>query len=55
MNIFWITDRNSLQVRIRVVESPLAVIPIILAVWTEEFTKLFVILEVSRTLEKEEN
>ena len=54
-NIFWITDGNSLQVRIRVVENVLAVILIPITVRTEEFANLFVTLEISRTLENKEN
>ena len=54
-NIFWITDGNSLQVRIRVVENLLAVILIPITVRTEEWANLFVTLKISRTLEKKEN
>ena len=54
-NIFWITDRNSLQVRIRVVENVLAVILIHITVRTEEFANRFVTLKISKTLEKKEN
>ena len=54
-NIFWITDGNSLQVRIRVVENLLAVILITITVQTEDFANLFVTITISRTLEKKEN
>ena len=54
-NIFWITDGNSLQVRIGVVENLLAVILIPITVQAEEFAHLFVTLKISRTLEKKEN
>ena len=53
-NIFWFTDGNSLQVRIRVVEN-LALIFIPITVRTEEFANFFVTLKISRTLEKKEN
>ena len=51
-NIFWTTDGNSLQVRIRVVENQLAVTLIPVTVRTEEVANLFVTLKISRTLEK---
>ena len=54
-NIFWITDGNSFQVRIRVVENLLAVILIPITVRTEEFANLSVTLKISRTLKKKEN
>ena len=53
--IFWIPDGSPLQVRLRVTENLLAIIPILITVQTEEFANLFVTLKISRTLDKREN
>ena len=53
--IFWILAGSPLQVRLRVTENLLAMIPIPITVQTEEFANLFVTLKVSRTLDKREN
>ena len=53
--IFWKPDGSPLQVRLRVTENLLAIIPIPITVRTEEFANLFVTLKISRTLDKREN
>ena len=53
--IFWSPDGSPAQVRLRVTENLLAIIFIHITVQTEEFANLFVILKISRTLDKKEN
>ena len=53
--IFWILEGSTLQVRIRVLENPVAVIPIPITIQTEKFTNLFVIQNISKILDKGEN
>ena len=50
--IFWIPDGNTLHVRIQAIENLLAVILIPKTIQTEEFTNIFVILKISRKLDK---
>ena len=50
--IFWIPDGSPIQVRLWVTENLLAIILILISIQTEEFAKLFVTLEVSRSLDK---
>ena len=54
-SIFWKTDGSQLQVRLRVIESLLAIILTPITVRTEEFANLFVTLKCSKTLDKREN
>ena len=53
--ICWIPDESTLYVRIRLIEKLLAVILIPITIQTEEFANLFVTLEISKKLDKEEN
>ena len=53
--IIWIPYGSPLQVRLRVTENLVAIILIPITVQTEEFANLFLILKISRTLDKREN